>query len=47
MIINHNMNALNAHRNMGMNTNAAGKSMEKYIKLNDKDVKLKSRRNKK
>ena len=23
------MNALNAHRNMGMNTNAAGKSMEK------------------
>ncbi|GAA0110759.1 MULTISPECIES: flagellin [Clostridium] len=29
MIINHNMNALNAHRNMGMNTNAAGKSMEK------------------
>ena len=29
MIINHNMNALNAHRNMGMNTTAAGKSMEK------------------
>ncbi|WP_291647792.1 flagellin, partial [Clostridium sp.] len=29
MIINHNMNALNAHRNMGMNTNSAGKSMEK------------------
>ncbi len=29
MIINHNMNALNAHRNMGINTNAAGKSMEK------------------
>ncbi|MDB2105234.1 flagellin [Clostridium paraputrificum] len=29
MIINHNMNAMNAHRNMGMNTNAAGKSMEK------------------
>ena len=29
MIINHNMNALNAHRNMGMNTSAAGKSMEK------------------
>ncbi|MEG0307374.1 MAG: flagellin [Clostridium sp.] len=29
MIINHNMNAMNAHRNMGINTNAAGKSMEK------------------
>ncbi|AKN33919.1 flagellin [Clostridium carboxidivorans P7] len=29
MIINHNMNAMNAHRNMAMNTNAAGKSMEK------------------
>ncbi|MDU6036800.1 MAG: flagellin [Clostridium butyricum] len=29
MIINHNMNALNAHRNMGINTNQAGKSMEK------------------
>ncbi|WP_394887334.1 flagellin N-terminal helical domain-containing protein [Clostridium butyricum] len=29
MIINHNMNAMNAHRNMGMNTTAAGKSMEK------------------
>ncbi|VYU41782.1 flagellin [Clostridium tertium] len=29
MIINHNMNALNAHRNMGVNNNAAGKSMEK------------------
>ena len=29
MIINHNMNALNAHRNMGINTNSAGKSMEK------------------
>ena len=29
MIINHNMNAMNAHRNMGMNTNQAGKSMEK------------------
>ena len=29
MIINHNMNALNAHRNMTANTNAAGKSMEK------------------
>ena len=29
MIINHNMNALNAHRNMGMNTNQAGKAMEK------------------
>lgn len=29
MIINHNMNALNAHRMMSGNTNAAGKSMEK------------------
>lgn len=29
MIINHNMNAMNAHRNMGMNTTATGKSMEK------------------
>ncbi|WP_455791053.1 flagellin N-terminal helical domain-containing protein [Clostridium butyricum] len=29
MIINHNMNALNAHRNMTSNTSAAGKSMEK------------------
>lgn len=29
MIINHNMNALNAHRNMTSNTNAAGKAMEK------------------
>lgn len=29
MIINHNMNALNAHRNMTGNTAAAGKSMEK------------------
>lgn len=29
MIINHNMNAMNAHRNMAMNTSAAGKSMEK------------------
>ncbi|MZQ75867.1 MAG: flagellin [Peptoclostridium sp.] len=29
MIINHNMNAMNAHRNMMGNTAAAGKSMEK------------------
>ncbi|HBM81521.1 MAG TPA: flagellin, partial [Clostridiaceae bacterium] len=29
MIINHNLNALNAHRNMLVNVNAAGKSMEK------------------
>ena len=29
MIINHNMNALNAHRNMGVNNANAGKSMEK------------------
>ncbi|ETJ19574.1 hypothetical protein Q604_UNBC18499G0012 [human gut metagenome] len=29
MIINHNMNALNAHRNMTGNTTQAGKSMEK------------------
>jgi len=29
MIINHNMNAMNAHRNMGINNTAAGKSMEK------------------
>jgi flagellin len=29
MIINHNMNAMNAHRNMATNTVAAGKSMEK------------------
>lgn len=29
MIINHNMNALNAHRNMGVNNTSAGKSMEK------------------
>ncbi|EOR20143.1 flagellin/flagellar hook associated protein, partial [Clostridium sartagoforme AAU1] len=29
MIINHNMNAMNAHRNSAMNTASAGKSMEK------------------
>lgn len=29
MIINHNMNALNAHRNMAINNNGTGKSMEK------------------
>ncbi|MBW6411560.1 flagellin N-terminal helical domain-containing protein [Clostridium weizhouense] len=29
MIINHNMNAMNAHRMMGMNTVNSGKSMEK------------------
>ena len=29
MIINHKMNALNAHRNMNVNNTAAGKSMEK------------------
>lgn len=29
MIINHNMNAMNAHRQMSGNTNRAGKSMEK------------------
>ena len=29
MIINHNMNAMNAHRNMSMNTTRAGKAMEK------------------
>lgn len=29
MIINHNMNALNAHRNMTANTSSAGKAMEK------------------
>ncbi|MCS6132395.1 FlaB [Clostridium botulinum] len=29
MIINHNMNAMNAHRQMGMNTVNSGKSMEK------------------
>ena len=29
MIINHNMNALNAHRNLGVNTTALGKSSEK------------------
>ena len=29
MIINHNMNALNAHRNMMGNVGMAGKSMEK------------------
>ena len=29
MIINHNMNALNAHRNMGINNTQAGKAMEK------------------
>ncbi|WP_252226149.1 flagellin [Clostridium sp. ZBS2] len=29
MIINHNMNAMNAHRNLGMNTVNSGKSMEK------------------
>jgi len=29
MIINHNLNAMNAHRNMTENTNKAGKSMEK------------------
>ena len=29
MIINHNLNAMNAHRNMGATTSAQGKSMEK------------------
>lgn len=29
MIINHNMNAMNAHRNSSINTTAAGKSQEK------------------
>ncbi|MGM9975252.1 MAG: flagellin Hag [Clostridiaceae bacterium] len=29
MIINHNLNALNAHRNMGINNTASGKAMEK------------------
>lgn len=29
MIINHNLNAMNAHRNMSMNTTNAGKAMEK------------------
>ncbi len=29
MIINHNLNAMNAHRNMGANTVNSGKSMEK------------------
>ncbi len=29
MIINHNLNAMNSHRQMGINTNAAGKAMEK------------------
>ncbi|WP_080832510.1 flagellin [Cohnella massiliensis] len=29
MIINHNINALNTHRNLGLNNTAAGKNMEK------------------
>ena len=29
MIINHNMNAMNAHRNMNSSTIAQGKAMEK------------------
>ncbi|WP_434293578.1 flagellin [Clostridium botulinum] len=29
MIINHNLNAMNAHRNMGINTTNSGKAMEK------------------
>lgn len=29
MVINHNLNALNAHRNSSLNTTATGKSMEK------------------
>ena len=29
MVINHNLNALNAHRNASLNTTATGKSMEK------------------
>ncbi|QOY37010.1 flagellin Hag [Anaerobacillus isosaccharinicus] len=29
MIINHNLNAMNSHRQMGMNVNATGKAMEK------------------
>ena len=29
MIINHNLNAMNAHRNMGINTANSGKAMEK------------------
>ena len=33
MIINHNMNALNAHRNMGINNTAAGKSMRSYLQV--------------
>jgi flagellin len=37
MIINHNLNAMNSHRQMGMNTNASGKAMEKLssgLKIN-------------
>ncbi len=29
MIINHNLNAMNAHRNMGINIGNSAKSMEK------------------
>ena len=29
MIINHNLNAMNAHRNMGAVTNKQGRAMEK------------------
>ncbi len=29
MIINHNLNAMNAHRNMGINTGNSAKAMEK------------------
>ena len=37
MIINHNMNAMNAHRNMGVNNNNSAKAMEKLssgLKIN-------------
>lgn len=37
MIINHNLNAMNSHRNMGLNLNAGAKSMEKLssgLKIN-------------
>ena len=33
MIINHNMNALNAHRNMGVNNTAAGNQWRNYLQV--------------
>lgn len=38
MIINHNLNAMHAHRNMTINTAASGKSMEKFLKSQESRI---------